>query len=74
VQHGGLSTPEHISSKEQLSNGSTEPQSWTRLVLREGVELNIRRKEAAKMKNEIDQLIQFARKIFQDDSSKGEKK
>jgi DNA-binding transcriptional MerR regulator len=74
VQRGGLSTPAHISSKEQFSDGSTKPQSWTRLVLREGVELNISAKEAARMKNEMDQLIQFARKIFRDDSTKGEKK
>lgn len=74
VQRGNQFSPAHISKKEQLSNGSAELQSWSRLVVREGVELHIRTKEVAKMKNEIDQLIQFARKIFRDDLTKGEKK
>lgn len=74
AQRGVQSSPAHASSKEKIGDPSSELESWTRLILREGVELNIRAREAARMKKEVDLLIQFARKIFREDSTKGEKK
>lgn len=74
AQRDKQSSSAHAPGKEKFSNRKSEPESWTRLVLREGVELNIRAREAVRMKNEMGQLIVFARKIFREDSTKGEKK
>ena len=42
----------------------TQKESWSKIILREGVELNIRETEASRYKNEIEELAKFAGKLF----------
>lgn len=50
--------------KQHAKLNLTERESWTRIIINEGIELNIKEKEALKYRREIGELINFAKKIF----------
>jgi DNA-binding transcriptional MerR regulator len=43
---------------------STPPESWQRIELVPGVELNIRQPQTSRMRQQVEELIKMARKIF----------
>lgn len=52
-------------SQRNLSNDANQ-ESWTRTVLRDGIELNIRQPRTIEEQSKIEQLIKFAQRLFRD--------